>query len=130
MGGRIVVVEDSAAIRGLVLDILRAHGYAAVGFETAEAALKHLAATTPRALIVDHHLPEMAGAELVRLVRSSAVASLRATPVLGISGRPGTERTLVAAGVTAFISKPFSARNLVSALTEILSPDAPSPSSR
>jgi FixJ family two-component response regulator len=60
---RIVVVEDDAGVTKAIERILRAGGYAAVVFASAEAALEANAAAAD-CRVLDIHLPGMSGFDL------------------------------------------------------------------
>lgn len=113
---RVLVVEDSGAIRVLLAQILANHGYHPVEASSAERAL-HLAFSDPPGVaVIDHHPPGLSGAELIRTLRASGVGRLRTIPVVGISGFPGTERDLLTVGADAFVRKPFCETELLDAV--------------
>jgi len=110
---RILVVEDNATLRGLVSLALESHGYVPLGAESCEAALELAAIDPPDVWIVDHTMPGMTGAELVRCLRASADARIREAPVLGVSGRDDGASELLLAGAGRTLLKPLDERMLL-----------------
>jgi two-component system phosphate regulon response regulator PhoB len=123
---RVVIVEDSDAVRDLVAKALQRAGYDALGLRTAEEAVRAFAGSPPHCWVVDYHLPGMSGAEFVRIVRRWPEEPLRGVPIVGLSGRAGSESELLRAGADRFVAKPFREADLVEAVRgAILGPVTP-----
>ena len=58
--------------------------------------------------LVDHVMPGMTGAELIRSLRGSADERLRRIPAIGLSAYDGARHELIAAGAVAAIGKPVA----------------------
>jgi FixJ family two-component response regulator len=99
--------------------ILRAAGFFAIAFPSAEALLKTRAVTTAACLVLDIGLPGLSGFELYqRLIEAGAEL-----PVIFITGHDnslGFERAREV-GAIAYLLKPFPGRELVDAVTRALS---------
>ena len=104
---RILVVDDDPAIRLLLDRILAAAGYAVEQFATAEEALARLRAEPPDLVLLDLHLPDRSGQEVLEEIREDPVTRL--LPVVMLTGvsSPAERMRAQALGVTDFISKPF-----------------------
>ena len=110
MTHRVLVVEDSSAMRTFVQAALEADGSAVVeqaasGFE----ALRLLPRQRFDLVVVDINMPDINGLELVSFMRKSDAH--HTTPVILIStesSQTDRERGL-AVGANAFLSKPFGA---------------------
>jgi CheY-like chemotaxis protein len=112
----VLVVDDSVQIRALLSHALRLRGLRPVEADGGAAALR-LVMTAPFAIaIIDQHMPGMTGAELIRLVRGSPDPRVRSVPIIGLSGRPGSEQELLTAGAEVFLPKPFGEAELAAAL--------------
>ncbi len=123
---RVLIVEDSEEVRTIVADIVAAYGFAPVAAESAEDAQRVACDAPPDVAIVDQHLPGASGAQLVQLWRTSPDERLRTLPVIGLSGRPWSERELSVAGACCFIRKPIEIPRLVQAIRwalEVYRPD-------
>jgi FixJ family two-component response regulator len=115
---RIVVVEDDASMSRSIERILRAGGFAAATFVTAEAALDAEAAAAADCLVLDIHLPGISGVEFYqRLSRSGAEA-----PAIFITAddAPAVREMAEGAGASAYLPKPFSGRALLEAVNRAL----------
>jgi len=117
---RVLIVDDSRALRALLVGILEAHGYASVEAETADDAFDLALADPPNAMIVDYLLPARSGADLVRDVRGAQSERLRSVPIIGLSSYRGSERPLLDAGASCFVAKPIRWSGLVKAVTSAL----------
>jgi CheY-like chemotaxis protein len=113
---RVLVVDDSAPVRALLAQVLRQQGFEVQEAETGPLALRVALETVPAVAIVDQWMPGMTGAELIRLLRAAPNPDVRAMPIIGLSGRPGSERELLRAGARTFLPKPFGEPALRAAL--------------
>jgi FixJ family two-component response regulator len=115
---RIVVVEDDASMSQAIERILRAGGFAAVTFASAEAALEADAATTADCLILDIRLPGMSGFELYRRLAHSD----EQLPAIFITAHdePPVREEAERMGARSYLAKPFSGRTLLDAVTQAI----------
>jgi CheY-like chemotaxis protein len=111
---KVLVVDDDALARVMVSDALRTLGWEPVACGSAADALVSLRRECPAACIVDNVMPRVTGAQLIRVLRSSADPKVRALPVIGVSGT-GT-RELLDSGATLCLEKPVTGFMLRSAL--------------
>lgn len=105
--GRVLVVDDNTEIRNLLREILLGAGCTAMVADNAFTAYTMLVNGNFDVAIVDHQMPHMTGAELVRLVRASARLEIRELPLVGFSDEFGCAQ-LSAAGATEVLLKPGS----------------------
>ncbi len=103
---RILVVDDNLTLRVLLAQALEEAGYVAIGAESAEAALEVARFDPPDLWLVDHHMPGMNGAALIRLLRRSPDERLRAAPAIGLTGYQEAAQDLLDAGAACALSKP------------------------
>ena len=120
---RVLVVDDSEPVRSLLAKALRHHGYEVYLAETGTAALRIAFDVLPTVAVVDQWMPGMTGTELIRLLRAAPRPELRAMPIIGLSGRAGSERELLGAGAGAFIAKPFGEAELIAAVRDAVGDD-------
>jgi CheY-like chemotaxis protein len=114
------VVDDNDAVRAVLAAALRGRGFVVVEAGSGPAALRLAYEDPPAIAIVDQWMPGMTGAELVRLLKGAARPEVRAIPVIGLSGRAGSEEDLRGAGASVFLRKPFREADLVSAVRAAL----------
>jgi two-component system KDP operon response regulator KdpE len=107
---RILLVDDEVPIQRSVAPLLRARGYDVAVAATGQEALKAVGSASPDLVILDLGLPDMAGIEVCRRIRSTS-----AIPVIVLSAR-GAEAEKVDAleqGADDYVTKPFGPDELV-----------------
>lgn len=120
-GNRVVlVVDDDDAIRGVVRSVLQADGFEVVEAADGPAALLLLDAINgrgPDVVVLDVMMPEIDGIEVCRRIDHDRVR------VIMLSARDDVETRdrAMEAGADGYLTKPFSAIELLDAL-EALSP--------
>lgn len=124
-GGRVVVlVEDDRSVRVAIGRLLRASGFAARAYPSAEAALADPAAGHADCVVVDLNLPAMSGLDLLDRLRARGVTA----PAVAITAadtarvRADTRRR----GVQHLLAKPFGGPELVELLERLLGSQAAS----
>lgn len=105
----ILVVEDEALIRHLVVDTLTDEGHSVLAAASGEDALTRLDGQTPDLLIVDLRMPGMSGEEFVRRHREWGVH----VPVIVLSGSSEAKQVGKDLGAVAVVHKPFDLDDLV-----------------
>ena len=115
----VMVIEDSAALRGLISDILHRQGFSVLTAENAPQAraLIQQHAGNVSLVLLDVNLPGGNGFELLELIRQHS-----SVPVFILSALRQQEQMLrgQALGAQAFIEKPFNPRELVQKIRETL----------
>ena len=120
MKHRVLVVEDEADIRDLIVFTLRNHGYEAAGVECGEEAWIDAAKQTPGLLVLDVLLPDMDGLTLCEMFRR--IPKTANTPILMLTacGTQQTRDIADHAGANDFMTKPFSPRELALRVARLL----------
>ena len=124
-GERILIVDDNSVNLKLMRVLLAGEGYTVRTAADAEEALTVLREFAPRLILMDIQLPGIDGYEATRRIKADP--ALSAIPIIvvtsyALSGDPGKAR---AAGCDAYVSKPFSPRQLLAKIREYLAPAAP-----
>ena len=119
MSKRILVVDDSASMRMLLKKSLSARGFDIEMADDGQHGLERMHELNPDLLITDINMPKMDGFELIEAVRGEA--QFRGTPVLVLSTEFSDEKKSRArqAGATGWITKPFDAEKLESAIRKV-----------
>lgn len=114
VGPHILFADDDGDIRELVQAILQAAGFRVTTADTTTGVLELVAAERFDVMLLDYWMPQLTGLELCRCIR----AFDQTTPILICSGAVNqTDRdAAVLAGAQGFVSKPFSAKDLIRAL--------------
>jgi len=116
--GRILIIDDEASVRDLLLRVLGDAGHEASAVETGEEALMKLARQAFDLLIVDKNLPGMSGLEVLRLVKTH-YPRLRAIMITAFPS-PAAETTARELGVHGYVTKPFGIVTIVAAVDEAI----------
>jgi DNA-binding response OmpR family regulator len=113
----VLVIEDDQTIREALSAALRAAGYAATSAGTALQGLRDVTATRPDLVILDLGLPDLDGADALRMLR--AVSDV---PVIVATARRGELEAvrLLNAGADDYLTKPFSAAHVTARVAAVL----------
>jgi two-component system chemotaxis response regulator CheY len=119
---RILVVDDSPAIRQVLAGILGAAGCEVVTADGVRAALRCLRAFQPDVILTDFNMPRLNGEVFVRLVRRDP--RLADLPVFVVSSEDDAaiHQRMETAGADAWFSKPVDVHGLVRTIRAAISP--------
>lgn len=120
MSQSVVVVEDDADIRELVVYNFLKEGYRAVGIGTGEEALRLIGSATPDLVLLDLMLPGIDGLSVCENLKSQA--QTQSIPVIMLTAK-GEEADIVRGlnmGADDYIPKPFSPRVLIARAQAVL----------
>jgi CheY-like chemotaxis protein len=120
---KILLVDDNQHMRVLLVEILRALGFAnIIEARDGAAGLKQLRAHPIDIVITDLAMEPLDGIDFVRLVRNSPDSPNQMVPVIMITGHSTMRRVNEArdAGVNEFLAKPLSARGVIDRLTRVI----------
>jgi two-component system chemotaxis response regulator CheY len=118
---KILVVDDSRAMRMIVKRTLRQAGFGDVEVSEAEngiQALQVMGADPPALVLCDWNMPEMNGIELLRDLRGNGVATNFGFVTSEAS--PEMKNTASAAGAQFLITKPFTADTFKDVLSQFI----------
>ena len=104
------IIEDDDAVRDSTCALLEAYGYAPRGYASAVSYLEQAADAPGNCLIVDLHMPEMTGLELLETLRSHNIR----VPALMVTGRhdPSLDPRIARVGVFKLLHKPIQGEQL------------------
>lgn len=119
---KVLVIDDDLYMRKVLRTMLQSVGLkdihdAANGAEGLDA----ICTLSPDVVILDWEMPDINGAEFMRIVRSPESFPLHAVPVVMLTGHVGRERVIEAVrlGVHEFLCKPVSAKSLLDRIVSI-----------
>ena len=115
---KILVVEDDADVRALLVECLQMLGYRVTEAAGGKACLERLEADCPDLLIVDFSMPDMSGTEVIELVR----AKCPTLPFILATGYAEFESANYAIDPGRILRKPFQIRDLARSVREALAP--------
>jgi CheY-like chemotaxis protein len=118
---RVLVVDDEADIRGLVAAILEEAGYQVEQAPGGRAAIDRIRSAPPHLVLLDLHMPEVDGKEVVR-----RLADLPAPPpILILTGMSSVDLVPLHPFVAGFLTKPFRVEVLLRTCADILAAQPP-----
>jgi two-component system, OmpR family, phosphate regulon response regulator PhoB len=116
----ILIVEDEAAIRGMLTIVLEQAGFSALAAADVESAQKNLVDDSPDLILLDWMLPGISGVEWARRLKKDP--SFRELPIILLTAR-GEEEDKVRGleiGADDYLTKPFSPKELVARIRAVL----------
>lgn len=116
---KIIVVDDSAVIRNLLLNVLKEH-YQIYLAKNAEEALSLMQRIKPQLIIVDLIMPVISGLELIRMIKKNPFFNQLKIIALTSDKQKKTILETFQAGVNDYISKPFDNQELVVRIDSLL----------
>jgi two-component system, cell cycle response regulator DivK len=120
MTKRILIVEDTEDNRQILRDLLTAAGYDLLEAVDGEQGVARAQAEKPDLILMDIQLPQIDGYEATRRIKADL--ALRHIPIIAVTSYAlsGDEEKTRAAGCDAYIAKPFSPRQLLAKVRELL----------
>jgi CheY-like chemotaxis protein len=116
--GRVLIADDEVHILEVMKDVLEAAGHDVVGVSDGQEALWRLQSSQFDVALLDVMMPKMDGYHLAQ-----AVHGLMNPPKLVIvtsRNFDGDQKALEAAGVDAYLPKPFSNRELIEVVANLI----------
>ena len=116
----ILVVEDQEDNRQILRDLLDSAGFEMIEAQDGEQALVKVSEHRPDLILMDIQLPLLDGYEATRRIKANP--DLKSIPIIvvtsyALSGDEGKAR---AAGCDAYVTKPYSPRQLLAKIREYL----------
>lgn len=120
MSQKILIADDEPNIVISLEYLLKREGYSVVVARDGQEALEAITREKPDLVLLDVMMPKKTGFEVCQAVRASD--DLQATKILMLTakGRDTDVAKGVAMGADAYITKPFSTRELVQKVAEML----------
>ena len=119
----LLIVEDDAPLREVLVRALRAEGFAARAVASARELLEQALADRPDALVIDIGLPDADGRDLCQALRARGIGA----PVLFLTARDALTDRLsgFTVGGDDYVTKPFDIEEVVARLHALLRRAAP-----
>ena len=116
----ILVVDDNPDLRAYVSGILRGQSYQVLTARNGSDGLQAAQARRPNLIITDLMMPLVSGLDLIRMIREDA--DLRGIPIVLLTAKAGEDTRIdgVEKGADAYLSKPFSDRELLAEVHNLL----------
>jgi two-component system cell cycle response regulator DivK len=119
-GKTILYVEDNEFNRKIVRQLLANTSYRLSEAVDGEQGVALALETPPDLILMDIQLPKISGLEATRQLRNDARTA--AVPIIVVTSfaLSGDEHKATAAGATAYLAKPYSPRELLAKIREIV----------
>ena len=117
------IIDDDESVRRALWRLLNSAGVQSRTFDSARGYLDSTDQESADCLLLDLHLPEMSGIELLEHLHEVAPT----LHVICMTGRdePEVERRLAAAGISGCLRKPFDQADLFAALAAVMADSGP-----
>lgn len=114
---RVLVVEDDQDLREIIAEGLTSYGYIVSGASNGKEAYTHFYEVKPDIIILDFHLPDNDGQQLLPVFKSPESQA----SVILITGNPSPELAVnvIQMGADAYIRKPFTIQYLINLCEKI-----------
>ena len=113
MATRVLLTEDEPNLAESLTFILNREGYDVSTVFDGEAALQRLRSDPPDIMILDVMLPKLNGFEVLKLVKADPALKALPVMILTAKGQTHDRRMAEEIGASAFITKPFSNRDII-----------------
>jgi CheY-like chemotaxis protein len=121
-GKRILVVDDEADMREILIFLLEEYGAQVTAVASAIEALEALAQVQPDLLLSDIGMPEVDGYMLMRQIRAMSSEQGGEIPAIALTAYAGDtdQKQVLAAGFQKHIAKPVEPADLVAAIANLV----------
>lgn len=120
MAASVLVVDDEASIVLSLEFLMKQAGYRVRVANDGEAALAAIAAEPPDLVLLDAMMPKRDGFDVCQTVRANPAWSAVRIVMLTAKGRDVERDKGLALGADAYITKPFSTREVVDRVKQLL----------
>ncbi len=127
MPGKILIAVGSPTIRNVAESLLNKHGYEVFLADDGLKALGALKLEKPDVLFLDYSLPALSGEQVLEELKKNQDLKPEYVVMLLDKENEKNKRELESQGVTAFIIKPFSPKELLEKVKNLLEPKETSP---
>jgi two-component system cell cycle response regulator DivK len=117
---RILIVEDTEDNRQILRDLLTNAGFDIVEAHDGQAAVEAASKHHPDLILMDIQLPVMNGYEAIRRIKANT--ELQPIPIIAVTSYALSEdkEKARAAGCDGYVAKPFSPRQLLATVRDLL----------
>jgi CheY-like chemotaxis protein len=116
----ILLAEDNEDIRQITQMVLKSHGYEVSLAKNGLEAVEKATLEVPNLILMDIFMPVMDGIEAMSRIRSNRETKDIPIIALTATGRPQDTERCLAAGCHDFIGKPYSYRELIAVINNVL----------
>jgi CheY-like chemotaxis protein len=115
---KLLHIEDNASNVKLVERILAGRGVEVVVAMQGRLALELARQHQPALVLLDLHLPDMSGEEVLQRLREDPATSSIPVVIVSADATPGQVARLLSAGATAYLTKPLDVPDLIRVINQ------------
>ena len=123
MTARIVVADDEADIRRLIVFTLKRRGYTVLEASAGDMALDLIRQELPDLAVLDVMMPGLTGLEVAQALGADPATSGIPIVMLSAKGQATEIEAGIASGARAYLVKPFRPQELAAQVAEVLMSD-------
>jgi signal transduction histidine kinase/ActR/RegA family two-component response regulator len=116
LGRRVLVVDDEPDTVAFITELLEPLGFRAIGCTSGNQAVAKARDLRPDCIVLDSHMPEINGCDVLRLLKGDA--STKNIPVV-VMGDPTEGRRVTELGAASLVPRPETRTDLVSATRSV-----------
>jgi len=122
MAKTILIVDDSASLRQVVSIALKGAGYEVLEAADGQEGLSKLDGTKINLIISDVNMPNMDGISMAKEIKN--MPNYKFTPIIMLTTEAGADKKDLgkAAGVKAWVVKPFKPDQMLDAVSKLIAP--------
>jgi len=120
MSKTVLIVDDEEYIVTSLEYVMKSAGYEVVVAYDGEQAIEKIKATAPDLLILDVMMPKLDGFEVCEKIRANPLWESIRIIMLTAKGRDSERDKGISLGADAYMTKPFSTRDILERVTELL----------
>ena len=120
MANRVLLVEDEAHIVEAIRFLLEREGWTVDTHGDGASALEKVDQTAPDLLVLDYMLPGRSGLDIIKDLRQRPHLANLPILMLTAKGQAKDREQAERAGVTRFMTKPFSNREILTAVRDMM----------
>jgi two-component system phosphate regulon response regulator PhoB len=125
MMNKILIIEDEAPIREMLVFILEQNGYQALEAGSFEEAQRHLVEPVPVLILLDCMLPDISGIQIAKSLKQGDLT--KHIPIIMLTAKGEEEDKIkgLEVGADDYMTKPFSPKELMARIKAVLRRVAP-----
>ena len=120
MGKKILIADDEPNIVVSLEFLMKQKGYVVKTVNNGEEALSAVSAFGPDLILLDVMMPRMSGYDVCQKIRENPAWSAIRIVMLSAKGRDIEVNKGIAVGADAYVTKPFSTKDLIAKVQELL----------
>ena len=122
MPKKVLIADDEPNIVVSLEFLMRQKGYEVRVVHAGDDALRAIAEFAPDLVLLDVMMPRMSGYEVCQKIRENPAWQAIKVVILSAKGRDVEVSKGIAVGADAYVTKPFSTRDLVARIEQMLGP--------